>query len=152
MPTTVLQSVFLIKANLSICVLPELEYCPIIVDGDDFIETDDGSAIVKFSDRTEKYLLNGDIKLYKAKPTMQECVINRDNKGMYYRFYEDGSVRAKDGNNTLYWSAPVECDYHTGDPADRGVKCHVCGSDCEGADYEKWQYCSRRCMVYGNSD
>lgn len=32
------------------------------------------------------------------------------------------------------------------------ISCCMCGSDCRGGDYEKWAFCSRRCMVRAGTD
>jgi hypothetical protein len=32
------------------------------------------------------------------------------------------------------------------------ISCCMCGSNCRGGDYERWAFCSRRCMVRADSD
>jgi hypothetical protein len=32
------------------------------------------------------------------------------------------------------------------------IPCRVCGANCYGDDYEKWRFCSRRCMVRDGQD
>lgn len=32
------------------------------------------------------------------------------------------------------------------------ISCQMCGSDCRGGDYERWAFCSRRCMVRCGTD
>ncbi len=32
------------------------------------------------------------------------------------------------------------------------IACCMCGDDCRGGDYERWAFCSRRCMVRAGSD
>jgi hypothetical protein len=34
----------------------------------------------------------------------------------------------------------------------RYISCCVCGGNCADGDYEKWGFCSRRCMVRAGSD
>ena len=32
------------------------------------------------------------------------------------------------------------------------IACCVCGNDCRGGDYERWRFCTRRCMVSAARD
>ena len=44
-------------------------------------------------------------------------------------------------------SASGFCSRYCAMEYEQFIPCRVCGNDCEGCDYEKWHFCTRRCMV-----
>ena len=144
-----MQTVYLVRNGVT-TILPDLEPCPVYHDSADYIKLTDGSTI-EFSHWTKKTYLNGDIKLYMPKPTMHDCV-NNYQTGAFYQFYDDGSVKRRIGDETLYWSSPVHCEYEVGSPIERYIRCRFCGENCEGTDYENWSFCCRSCMVDFSKD
>ena len=65
----------------------------------------------------------------------QRCA---DGKGNVWR----GCIDCRD------WSCPGDCQRED----EPYISCCVCGGDCFGGDYEKWRFCTRRCMVSCSSD
>lgn len=142
--TTYLQTVKLISGSSSV-ILKDLELCPIAPPGVDCIEKEDGT-IVEWSHWTKITFPNGDVKLFMRKPTLQECM-NNYQTGTFYQIKNDGSITMSVRGETFFWSAAVPGVAEAGTPVDRFISCRICGSDCEGGDYEDWRFCSRGCMV-----
>ena len=102
-------------------------------------------------------------------PTISSAVLDTT-RGNYYEFHKEVVIHRfiVDGNIVLnYWLhdelkscemcdntdwEPSNCDrfcsgYCAKEYYDNIIPCRVCGSDCRDCDYEKWQFCTRSCMV-----
>ena len=102
-------------------------------------------------------------------PTIVSAVLDTT-RGNYYEFSKNSVVHRFVINGEVfvnYWihDMIMECEvcqntnfdlsgsymfcsgYCAKEYDDKIMSCCLCGSDCNGSDYERWQFCSRTCMV-----
>jgi hypothetical protein len=136
MTLVTLQTVKFIKNGVS-TLLDQMMYCPILPDGVEHTQLADGSIVEKNILGTTQTYSNGDSYFFMAKPEMKDALVCPP-IGAYYKFCNDGSVTLRLNDETYRWFNKVERPF---------ISCKMCGSDCEGGDYEDWRLCSRACMV-----
>jgi hypothetical protein len=131
------------------------------------ILTSNGDMYFKLSDRIVAIYKDSGTNTWYNKPTLKTAVADK-RPGVSYTFYSDGSVTFKnpfaDPDVKYMWSAayyspaypsiegtPLEGYFNsytnTYTPKPDPIPCRLCSSDCNGSDYETWNFCSRRCMV-----
>ena len=67
-----------------------------------------GTQYTVYNDRICAVYKDGIEKVWWNKPSMQNALRTRfDNAGNLFNFYQDGSVEARYGNHSYYWSAPI---------------------------------------------
>jgi len=136
MSSTTLQTVKFISNGVS-KLLDELMYCPVLPKGVQYKKFSDGSFAEKNTLGTTQTYPNGDSYFFMAKPLIKDAV-QCPPIGAYYMFSKDGSVTLRLNDETYVWYNKVQRPF---------ISCRMCGSDCEGGDYEDWRFCSRHCMV-----
>jgi len=128
-------------ANGVSTLLDEMMYCPVVPDGVVKIQLYD-SVVEKNILGTTRTFPNGDYYFFMAKPELKDALLCPP-IGAYYAFHKDGSVTLRLNSETYMWVNEEERPF---------ISCRVCGSDCEGGDYEDWRFCSRSCMVESSRD
>jgi Pyruvate/2-oxoacid:ferredoxin oxidoreductase delta subunit len=135
MPYVTIQTVKFIKNGVS-KLLDQMMCCPELPDGVENIELEDCSIVEKNILGTTHTFPNGTSYFFMAKPVMKDALVCPP-IGAYYKFCNNGSVTLRLNDETYNW---VYKDIPL-------IGCRICGSECEGGDYEDWSFCSRACMV-----